>query len=160
MCILCDCLHFLPALYLLWLILLQGSPLSHCCSCCECRRLWWGWYCRLVDTLQSCWPLPHPYCSLDDGRSPVMILTQELVRGKKMLIAGKAVLVSWPPTTSKFPLRLAAVESINGVSGRVFQTDDSVVLLHIAQSHPCTIYVCIMHRLTFSTKKGDLSLLL
>ena len=28
------------------------------------------------------------------GRSPVMILTQELVRGRKMLMAGKTVLVS------------------------------------------------------------------
>jgi len=57
------------------------------------------------------------------GRSPVMILTQELVRGGKTLMAGTAVLVLWPPTASRFPFRLAAVDLISGVSGRVFQTD-------------------------------------
>ena len=57
------------------------------------------------------------------GRSPVMILTQELVRGKKTLMTGKAVLVSHPPTASRFPLRLAAADVFSGVSGRVFQTD-------------------------------------
>ena len=59
----------------------------------------------------------------DTGRSPVVALTQELVRGKKTWTAGEAgCLLSYPPT-ARFPLRLAAAALFSGVSGRVFQTD-------------------------------------
>ena len=51
------------------------------------------------------------------GRSPVVILTQELVKGRKMLMAGRTVLVSRPPTASRLPLRLTAVDAISGVMG-------------------------------------------
>ena len=57
------------------------------------------------------------------GRSPVMNLTQEFVRGRKTLMTGTADLVSRPPMASRFPLRLAAIDNFSGVSGRVFQTD-------------------------------------
>ena len=43
-------------------------------------------------------------------------MTQELVRGKKMLTAGKEVVLLNPPTASSFPLRLAAVDIFSGVT--------------------------------------------
>ena len=58
------------------------------------------------------------------GRSPVVTLTQELVRGKKMWTAeeeGVSLLI--PPTAKRLPLRHVAADSFSGVSGRVFQTD-------------------------------------
>ena len=58
------------------------------------------------------------------GRSQVVALIQELVRGWKMWTAREAeVSSSHPPTARRLPLRLAAADSISGVSGRVFQTD-------------------------------------
>ena len=60
----------------------------------------------------------------DSGRSPVVALTQELVREKKTWTAGEAgCLLSYPPTARRFPLRLAAADLFSGVSGRVFQTE-------------------------------------
>ena len=54
----------------------------------------------------------------------MVTLTQELVRGRKMWTAGEAGILSlYPPTARRFPLRLAAVDPISGVSVRVFQTD-------------------------------------
>ena len=70
--------------------------------------------CTAVQQLRGC------------GRSPVVILTQELVRGKKMLTAGEggvSGLIMSPPTANKLPLRLAAPDAFCGVSGRGFQTD-------------------------------------
>ena len=62
--------------------------------------------------------------SRGSGRSPVVTLTQELVRGKKAWTAWEeGVLSSQPPTARRFPLRLAVADSTSGVSGRVFQTD-------------------------------------
>jgi len=91
-------------------------------------------------------PPPMTIIVLDDSctavqqyrgcRSPVMILTQELVRGKKTWTAGGRDRVCManqrtvstnvalnPPTANRLPLRLAAVDLFSGVLGRVFQTD-------------------------------------
>ena len=40
---------------------------------------------------------------------------------------------SHPPTAKRFPLRLAAVDHISGVSGRVFQTDVGLTDLRIGE---------------------------
>jgi len=69
--------------------------------------------------LSLCWMIAVLQPSRGSGRSPVMILTQELVRGEITLTAGKAVLVLWPPTASRLPLMPTATDLISGMSRRV-----------------------------------------
>lgn len=50
-------------------------------------------------------------------------LTQELVIRKKACTAEETMPSLCPPTASRLPLRLAAADTLIGVSGRTFQID-------------------------------------
>ena len=58
------------------------------------------------------------------GRSPECILTHLLVNGVNTQTAGCIVrLPPLPPTARRLPHKVAAVDFLSGVSGRVFHTD-------------------------------------